>query len=87
MHTGQLVKDEFFTLFEAVGALEVRHHKTAEAMLTEMYQIMDSKMDSGYLEPGATLEDGYDVLQTLVPEEVIGIMDQLLCHEVSGTGR
>ncbi|EEP79257.1 predicted protein [Uncinocarpus reesii 1704] len=25
LETGQLVKDEFFTLFEAVGALEVRH--------------------------------------------------------------
>ncbi|KAH0537158.1 hypothetical protein FGG08_006028 [Glutinoglossum americanum] len=24
LRTGQLVKDEFFTLFEAVGALEVR---------------------------------------------------------------
>jgi N-alpha-acetyltransferase 35, NatC auxiliary subunit len=44
---------------------------------------MDSKMDSGYLEPGETLEDGYDVLRTLLPEEVIGIMDQILCHEVS----
>lgn len=28
LNTGQLVKDDFFTLFEAVGALEVRHHNT-----------------------------------------------------------
>jgi N-alpha-acetyltransferase 35, NatC auxiliary subunit len=47
---------------------------------------MDSKMDSGYLGPGenhaAALEDDYDVMRELRPEEVVGIMDQLLCHEV-----
>ncbi|ERF76623.1 hypothetical protein EPUS_04443 [Endocarpon pusillum Z07020] len=67
LNTGQLVKDEYFTLFEAVGALE----------------IMDSKMDSGHLAPGETLEDEYNVLRNLLPEEVIGIMDQILCHEVA----
>ncbi|KAJ5142575.1 NatC N(alpha)-terminal acetyltransferase Mak10 subunit [Penicillium bovifimosum] len=71
LHTGQLVKDETFTLFEAVGALE----------------IMDSKMDSGYIAPGENLaqalEDDYDVRRPLTPEEVIGLMDQLLCHEVA----
>ncbi|KAI9716513.1 MAG: hypothetical protein M1812_005244 [Candelaria pacifica] len=65
--TGQLVKDEWFTLFESVGALE----------------IMDSKMDSGYLAPGETLDAEYNVTRSLLPEEVIGIMDQLLCHEMS----
>ncbi|KAL4878944.1 Mak10 subunit, NatC N-terminal acetyltransferase-domain-containing protein [Aspergillus karnatakaensis] len=67
---GQLVKDEYFTLFEAVGALE----------------IMDPKMDSGYLAPdesGQSLEDDYDVLRELTPEEVIWVMDELLCHEVA----
>lgn len=39
-------------------------------------------MDSGHLELGETLEDDYDVLQELLPEEVIGIMDQMLCFEV-----
>jgi len=43
---------------------------------------MDPKMDSGHLELGEILEDDYDVLKTLLPEEVIGIMDQLLCFEV-----
>lgn len=43
---------------------------------------MDSKMDSGFLAPGETLDDDYDVLRDLLPEEVLGIMDQLLCHEV-----
>ncbi|KAJ5084874.1 hypothetical protein NUU61_009453 [Penicillium alfredii] len=71
LHTGKLVKDELFTLFEAVGALE----------------IMDSKMDSGYIAPGENhaqaLEDDYDVRRALTPEEVVGLMDQLLCHEMA----
>ncbi|KAL4958539.1 Mak10 subunit, NatC N-terminal acetyltransferase-domain-containing protein [Aspergillus filifer] len=70
LKTGQLVKDEYFTLFEAVGALE----------------IMDSKMDSGYLGPeekGQGLEDDYDVIRDLAPEEVVWIMDELLCHEMA----
>lgn len=49
-------------------------------------QIMDSKMDSGYLGPGENnaqaLEDDYDIMRELAPEEVIGIMDELLFHEV-----
>ncbi|KAH7370528.1 amino-acid N-acetyltransferase-like protein subunit Mak10 [Rhexocercosporidium sp. MPI-PUGE-AT-0058] len=64
---GQLIKDPFFTLFESVGALE----------------IMDRKMDSGYLEPGETMEDEFDFGQDLLPEEIIGIIDQLLCHEMA----
>lgn len=43
---------------------------------------MDPKMDSGFLAPGETLDDEYDVSRPLLPEEVIGIIDQLLCHEV-----
>lgn len=43
---------------------------------------MDSKMDSGYLAPGETLEDDYNVMRELLPEEVVGIMDQLLGLEV-----
>ncbi|KAJ5815721.1 NatC N(alpha)-terminal acetyltransferase Mak10 subunit [Penicillium riverlandense] len=68
---GKLVKDELFTLFEAVGALE----------------IMDSKMDSGYIAPGENqaqaLEDDYDVRRELTPAEVVGLMDELLCHEMA----
>ncbi|KAH8704029.1 putative amino-acid N-acetyltransferase subunit Mak10 [Talaromyces proteolyticus] len=71
LRQGELVKDELFTLFEAVGALE----------------IMDSKMDSGYLGPGENhaqaLEYDYDVMRELQPEEVVGLMDQLLCHEMA----
>lgn len=47
---------------------------------------MDSKMDSGYLGPGenqaCALEDDYDVTRELPPEEVLGVMDELVCHEV-----
>lgn len=39
-------------------------------------------MDSGFLEPGETMEDEYEFSQALLPEEIIGIIDQLLCHEV-----
>ncbi|PYH96075.1 amino-acid N-acetyltransferase subunit Mak10 [Aspergillus ellipticus CBS 707.79] len=71
LKTGQLVKDEYFTLFEAVGALE----------------IMDSKMDSGYLGPGENraqaLEDDYDLTRELAPDEVLGVMDGLLCYEMA----
>ncbi|KAL1795420.1 hypothetical protein ACET3X_005644 [Alternaria dauci] len=67
LEVGQLVKDEYFTLFESIGAIE----------------IMDPKMDSGFLLPGETLEDDYDTLSPLLPEELIGIMDQLLCYEMA----
>lgn len=43
---------------------------------------MDPKMDSGCLSPGESLDDDYDVNRPLLPEEVLGIIDQLLCHEV-----
>lgn len=39
-------------------------------------------MDSGYLEPGERLEDDYDVLGELAPEEIVEIMDSLLRSEV-----
>lgn len=44
---------------------------------------MDPKMDSGCVESPDDLEELYDVTQPLLPEEVLGIIDQLLCHEVS----
>jgi len=40
-------------------------------------------MDSGFLQPGETLEDDYDPLKPLLPEELVGIMDQLLCYEMA----
>ena len=43
---------------------------------------MDPKMDSGMIKPGEK-ETPFDVLQPILPEEVIGIMDQLLAMEVS----
>ncbi|ORY63957.1 Mak10 subunit, NatC N-terminal acetyltransferase-domain-containing protein [Pseudomassariella vexata] len=64
---GELVKDGHFTLFESVGALE----------------IMDPKMDSGCLAEGESLDEEYSVTRDLLPEEVLGIMDQLLCLEMA----
>lgn len=43
---------------------------------------MDPKMDSGCIQPGDEFEELYDVGQPLLPEEVLGIIDQLICHEV-----
>lgn len=40
-------------------------------------------MDSGHLEEGEDLEDDYDVSQSLLSEQVIWMMDELFCHEVS----
>jgi len=43
---------------------------------------MDPKMDIGYVAPDedSTLDD-FDPLSFILPEEIIGIMDQMLCHE------
>lgn len=51
---------------------------------SDSWQIMDSKMDSGYLGPGQNqnLEDDYDITRDLSAEEVLGVMDELLCYEV-----
>ena len=40
-------------------------------------------MDSGYLKAGETLKDDYDVLRELLPGEVVGIIDQMTCYEVT----
>ncbi|KAI2616365.1 Mak10-domain-containing protein [Hypomontagnella submonticulosa] len=64
---GQLIKDEHFTLFDSVAALE----------------IMDPKMDSGVLAEGESLDEEYDVSRDLLPEEILGIIDQLLCLEMA----
>ncbi|KAL8817087.1 MAG: hypothetical protein Q9223_004014 [Gallowayella weberi] len=67
LEIGQLVKDPYFTLFEAVGALE----------------IMDPKMDSGFLKEDESLEDDFNDRKELLPEEMVGLMDQILCHEMA----
>ncbi|KAH0610820.1 uncharacterized protein H6S33_011247 [Morchella sextelata] len=64
LNVGQLVKDPYFTLLQAVGALE----------------IMDPKMDSGMLEAEY---ESFNALKPRLPEEVIGIMDQLLSYEMA----
>ncbi|KAF2771606.1 Mak10-domain-containing protein [Teratosphaeria nubilosa] len=64
---GQLIKDDFFTLFEAVGAIE----------------IMDAKMDSGCVPPDHTFEPEFDVCRGLEAKEVLWIMDELMCLEIA----
>lgn len=39
-------------------------------------------MDSGFLTEGEALDNTFDILKELLPEEVVGLMDQMLCHEV-----
>ena len=43
---------------------------------------MDGKMDSGFLQPGESFEDDYDIGRFLLPEELIAIMDSLLGLQV-----
>lgn len=88
LETGEIVKDGYFTLFEAVGALEVCvlppiPSCTSVMSVTNTFQIGDPKMDSGCLAPGETLEETYDVSRNLEPNEVLGIIDQLLCLEMA----
>ena len=84
LHVGHLVQDESFTLYDAVGALEVcaSSDKRTYQYGLHCYQIMDPKMDGGYLADGESLDDDYDVLRELSMEELLGIIDQLLCFEV-----
>ena len=44
--------------------------------------MLDPKMDSGYVAPGESTEPDYDVTMQLSAEQVLGVMDELLCHEV-----
>ncbi|GAB0135995.1 hypothetical protein EsDP_00004314 [Epichloe bromicola] len=67
LEPAELVKDDLFTLFDSVAALE----------------IMDPKMDSGCIQPGEHFDVMYHVSRPLHPEEALGIMDQLICHEMS----
>lgn len=47
---------------------------------------MDPKMDTGFLQPGETMEDEYDVGRHIAPEECLWVMDQILCLEVRELG-
>ena len=40
-------------------------------------------MDTGYLEPGETIDNGFSAGQNLLPEEVLWIMDELICREAA----
>ncbi|KAF2716425.1 Mak10-domain-containing protein [Polychaeton citri CBS 116435] len=67
LRPGQLVKDEYFPLFDAVSALE----------------IMDPKMDSGYIPPDDQGSDEFDVAASMSAEEAVWLIDQLICQEMA----
>ena len=66
-----------------MGALEVNGQRSPSVVASLHDQVMDPKMDSGYLQPGEGLVDEYDLEHQLLPDEVIGIMDQFLCCEMA----
>ncbi|OAG45072.1 hypothetical protein AYO21_00420 [Fonsecaea monophora] len=62
---GKLVKDEHFTLYEAVSALEIG----------------DPKMDSGCTAFDAESDEEFDPARSVSAEEIIWLMDQLMYRE------
>ncbi|KIW28902.1 uncharacterized protein PV07_04757 [Cladophialophora immunda] len=64
---GKLVKDEHFTLYEAVSALEIG----------------DPKMDSGCTAFDAESDEEFDPARTVSAEEIIWLMDQLMYREAA----
>lgn len=44
---------------------------------------MDPKMDSGFVAPDEPFDSGFDVGQDLLPEELLFIMDRILCLEMA----
>lgn len=81
---GSLVKEDHFSLFEAVGALEVSILQCCICLCCNLIvaQIGDVKMDSGCLQPGEAMDQEFDMRQDLLPEELIWLMDELLNREV-----
>ena len=51
--------------------------------LTLRLQIMDAKMDSGYVPPGDTFEPDADFTKPLDAAEALWIVDQLMCLEIA----
>ncbi|ETI24093.1 hypothetical protein G647_03462 [Cladophialophora carrionii CBS 160.54] len=64
---GKLIKDEHFTLFEAVSALEIG----------------DPKMDSGCTAFDPESDEEFDPTKALSAEEIIWLMDELMYREVA----
>ncbi|EXJ91455.1 hypothetical protein A1O3_00003 [Capronia epimyces CBS 606.96] len=67
LQPGKLVKDEDFTLFEAVGALEIG----------------DPKMDSGSLVFDPDLDEELGLSTVATAEETVWLMDELIRREVA----
>lgn len=72
-----------FSSLSGPSKYAVLYPKPNPPFLTYLFrQIMDPKMDSGALDSDELLGEDYDVSRPLLPAEVIGIIDQLLCLEV-----
>ncbi|KAJ3555554.1 hypothetical protein NPX13_g10334 [Xylaria arbuscula] len=67
MSPGEVIKDECFQLYDSVSAIEIG----------------DKKMDSGIPDEGESLEEEYDVTGPSAAEEILGIIDELLCLEMA----
>lgn len=65
-----------------MGALEVSNIRFDFVNQTDQPQIGDSKMDSGALEPGETLNEEFDMERDFLPEELVWLMDEMLNREV-----
>ncbi|KAL5625325.1 hypothetical protein BROUX41_005385 [Berkeleyomyces rouxiae] len=67
MKPGEIIKDEQFSLFDSVAALEM----------------MDPKMDINCAEAETEPEPEFDIARDLTPQQVLGIMDQLISQEMA----
>ena len=63
----------------------VHHLHLVRTVLIDI-QIMDPKMDSGFLAAGESLDNNYDVLEAPSMQKMVGMIDQMLCHEVRSGG-
>ncbi|KAL1889226.1 N-alpha-acetyltransferase, non-catalitic subunit [Ceratocystis pirilliformis] len=67
MKPGEIIKDDNFSLFDSVAALE----------------IMDPKMDINCADAQTKPEPEYDLSRDLTPQQVLGIIDQLISQEMA----
>ena len=82
-HQGRLSKMDSLRCLSPSGLLRFVCRVCCELGVdSNEWQIMDPKMDSACSDPHEEAAELYDVRRELLPDEVLGIMDQLLCHEV-----
>lgn len=75
-------KNPLYLLSTAAEIMTRRPPPTPKPRRLTTKQIMDPKMDSGYVSPGDTFAPDFDVCSYLAPQEVVWIMDELLRLEI-----